>query len=143
MEAEAPRLDKSRRSVSQEECRTKRKAAVMFGRLFHSEQSAIPSIDTREAWTRLTQPGSSAVLIDVREAWEYRRGHARGAINIPLSQLQARISEVPQDREVLLICQSGHRSMQAAHLLQRQGVQRVVNVKGGTALWRLHGLPVE
>jgi rhodanese-related sulfurtransferase len=114
----------------------------MFERLFRSQQEQIPSIDVREAWERLKEHGT-AVLIDVREPWEYHRGHARQAINIPLSHLQQRIAEVPTDRDVLLICQSGHRSLQAARLLQRAGFSRVVNVKGGTALWRLHGLPVE
>lgn len=114
----------------------------MFKRMFGGEENTIPSITPQEAWKRLSDARSSVVLIDVRETWEYTNGHAREARNIPLSQLQQRVAEVPADREVLLICQSGHRSMQAAKVLQRQGKTHVVNVTGGTTVWQLHGLPM-
>lgn len=113
----------------------------MFQRLFG--KSTVPSVSAPEAWTRLSTKGTDAVLIDVREPSEYKSGHARGAKNIPLSQIQKRVNEFPRDREVLLICQSGHRSMQAANFLQQQGLEKVVNVTGGTSVWRIHNLPME
>lgn len=113
----------------------------MFQRFFG--KSATPSVSAPEAWTHLSTKGTDAVLIDVREPSEYKSGHAKGAKNIPLSQLQRRVNEIPRDREVFLICQSGHRSMQAAHVLQQQGLEKVVNVTGGTSIWRLHHLPME
>ncbi|WP_376794122.1 rhodanese-like domain-containing protein [Thermogemmatispora sp.] len=117
----------------------------MFERFLRrtEEEQTISTIDVRQAWERLASPDSEAVLIDVREPWEYRSGHAPRAINIPLGQLRARLNEVPRDREVLLICLSGHRSAQAARQLQRLGLSRVANVKGGIARWRLLGLPIE
>lgn len=114
----------------------------MFQRLFQSKNS-VPSISAPEAWKRLSSNEDRPVLIDVREEWEYSRGHARGAKNIPLSQLGQRIQDIPSDREVLLICQSGHRSMQAAQILSRQGRNNLVNVNGGTSLWKMHNLPME
>ncbi|MHB8599439.1 MAG: rhodanese-like domain-containing protein [Ktedonobacteraceae bacterium] len=114
----------------------------MFQRLFQSKNS-VPSIPVTEAWSRLSSQDATPVLIDVREDWEYRKGHAKGAKNVPLSKLPQRVQEIPQDHEVLLICQSGHRSMQAAQFLQQQGRNNVVNVSGGTSLWRLHKLPIE
>nr|BBH93569.1 sulfurtransferase [Thermogemmatispora argillosa] len=114
-----------------------------FLRRSETGEQAIPTIDVREAWERLASANSNAVLIDVREPWEYRSGHAPRALNIPLGQLGSRVSEVPRDCELLLICLSGHRSAQAARQLQHLGFSRVVNVKGGMARWRLHGLPVE
>lgn len=81
------------------------------------------------------------MLIDVREAWEFKQGHARGARNIPLSQLGQRIREVPVDRDLLLICRSGHRSLQAAKFLQAQGWERVTNVSGGMVNWQMRRLP--
>lgn len=113
----------------------------MFQRFFQNK-NGVPSIAATEAWQRLSSQPAASALIDVREDWEYRGGHAKGAKNIPLSQLSQRLQEIPQDREVLLICQSGHRSMQAAQFLQQQGRNNVVNVKGGTTLWRLHKLPL-
>ncbi len=114
----------------------------MLKRIFGGEKNAIPSINPQEAWNHLADSALSSVLIDVREPWEYTNGHARNAKNIPLSQLTQRVDEVPGDREVLLICQSGHRSMQAAKFLQQQGKTQVVNVTGGTTVWKMHGLPM-
>jgi rhodanese-related sulfurtransferase len=114
----------------------------MFQRLFNNK-SSIPSINVRQAWEQLSSQDASAVLIDVREAYEYRSGHAKDAKNVPLSQLHDRFHEIPTNQEVLLICQSGHRSLQAAQFLQQHGREHVVNVAGGTTLWRLHKLPME
>lgn len=115
----------------------------MFQRFFDTVRQTVPSVDVQEAWTRLSLPTATPVLIDVREPWEYTADHAKNAKNIPLSKLQQREREIPRDREVLLICQSGHRSLQAAKFLQQQGIARVVNVKGGTTLWKMHQLPME
>lgn len=114
----------------------------MFKRLFDT-RSSIPSISVQEAWERVTAPKTTAMMIDVRETWEFQQGHARGARNIPLSQLGKRFNEVPPDRDILLICRSGHRSLQAAKFLQQQSWERVVNVSGGMSSWEMHRLPVE
>lgn len=114
----------------------------MFQRFFGGA-NAIPAVSVSEAWKRLSQNSSKLVLIDVREEWEYQRGHVKSAKNIPLSQIRQRHQELPRDQEILVICQSGHRSMQAAKFLQQQGIEQVVNVTGGTSVWRMHGLPLE
>jgi rhodanese-related sulfurtransferase len=102
-------------------------------------------ISVSEAWKRLSESGQNPppVLIDVREKWEYRGGHAQGAVNIPLSEFQKRFAEVPADREVLFICHLGGRSMQAAQFARAQGNERSVNVGGGTEAWQTQGLPME
>lgn len=105
--------------------------------------SKVPSVNPREAWDLLSDGKSNTVLIDVREQWEYQSGHAKGAKNIPMSQLGKRVAEFPRNREILLICQSGNRSMSAAYFLQKQGITQVTNVSGGTTVWRMHGLPLE
>ena len=114
----------------------------MLRRLFGGD-SSIQSISPNEAWERLSNKQTSAFLVDVREPWEFNNGHARGARNIPLSQFAQRITEIPGSRDVLLICQSGHRSMNAARLLRQRGAEQVFNVSGGTTVWRMHGLPME
>ncbi len=70
------------------------------------------------------------LIIDVREPYEYERGHIKGAFNIPLSQLRERTSEIPKDRTVYLHCRTGQRSYNAALALQHLGFQNVVNVAG-------------
>ncbi|HEX9132977.1 MAG TPA: rhodanese-like domain-containing protein [Ktedonobacteraceae bacterium] len=102
-----------------------------------------PSISPEEAWSRISQENSSSVLIDVRETWEYKWRHVKGTQNIPLSQFKRRLDEVPRDREVLLLCLSGHRSLVAEQMLREQGMTQVVSVKGGVIGWLRKQLPLE
>lgn len=100
----------------------------MFG-LFGSK---IPNVSPTEAKEKLD---SGAVLIDVRESHEWKSGHAPGAKHIPLGSLENRLKEIAKEREIMVICQSGMRSKQAAKLLAGKGYQ-VSNVSGGMANWR-------
>ena len=115
----------------------------MFDRLFGRAAGSVPTISPREAWERVSTGKGAAVLIDVREVGEFARGHAKGARNVPLSQFNRRFKEIPTTKEVLLICQSGHRSMQAAQMLKAQGYEQVWNVSGGTSVWHMSRLPME
>jgi rhodanese-related sulfurtransferase len=102
-----------------------------------------PSITVREASARLDSTEHDALLLDVREIYEFAPRHATGAVNIPMSQLQARVSEVPQDREVLVICEHGARSVNVTRFLRSRGIVRALNVDGGTEEWEQAGLPME
>ena len=86
-----------------------------------------------------------AVLIDVREAHERATGMAAGARGIAMGELvYAPDAHLPgRDAELLLICQSGMRSLRAAQMLAEQGYARVASVAGGTVRWIAEGLPVE
>ncbi|MDF2612055.1 MAG: hypothetical protein K0R92_3529 [Lachnospiraceae bacterium] len=70
------------------------------------------------------------IIIDVREIYEYERGHIKGAINIPLSKLRERIDEIPKDKPVYLHCRTGQRSYNAALALQNLGFHNVINITG-------------
>ncbi|GMK39327.1 hypothetical protein PCCS19_23810 [Paenibacillus sp. CCS19] len=76
------------------------------------------------------------MLIDVREPGEVKQGYIPGAINIPLSRLQQRVSEIPSDRSVYLYCRSGMRSKQAAKILSKRGYQNLAHLQGGIMAWR-------
>ena len=80
-------------------------------------------------------------LLDVREDDEWAAGHAPGATHIPLGQLGARASEVPQDELIYVICRSGHRSGNAAQALAGAG-WRAVNIAGGMQDWAAAGRPM-
>ena len=84
----------------------------------------------------------TAVVLDVREAREYRPGHVPGATNMPLSLLPALLPEVPKDRPIYVICQSGGRSAQATELMRAVGID-ATSVAGGTGAWIEAGRPVE
>jgi rhodanese-related sulfurtransferase len=86
---------------------------------------------------------SNTFLMDVRGPSEYAGGHAIGAVNIPLPELERRIIEIPADRPVLVICQSGGRSAKAVAILGSRGFANAVNVLGGTSAWLRAGLPTE
>lgn len=85
----------------------------------------------------------NAVLLDVREPDEFERGHVRGAVNLPQADLATRLDEIPRDRPILTICQSGTRSLRSAQFLRQQGFQNVANIVGGTSAWRAAGRPVD
>lgn len=75
-------------------------------------------------------------FVDVRTAAEYKAFHIRGFKNIPLHQLEQKASTLAKDKEVVLICQSGVRSMRAAKILKKAGFAKITNVKGGVNAWR-------
>lgn len=97
----------------------------------------------REAASHLANPDASAMLIDVRETYEYLPRHAQGAVNIPMSEFVARLAEVPQDQDVLIICEHGSRSYDVVRYLMNQGYTQAINVDGGTDQWEAARLPME
>jgi rhodanese-related sulfurtransferase len=100
-----------------------------------------PEITVDELDGLLREGGVS--LVDVREEWEYRRGRVPGALNIPLGQFPARAATLPRDRRVLVICESGHRSLAATEYLLQNGFEGAASVKGGTSAWASSQRPLE
>lgn len=82
-----------------------------------------------------------AALIDVREPWEFEKGHVPGAVNVPMSELTRHLSEVPDN--VVLVCATGNRSGHVANYLTLNGYKRVANLVGGTAGWIEAGHGIE
>lgn len=86
--------------------------------------------------------GADHLLLDVRTPEEFNSGHIPGAVNISVDQLAQRLSEVPQDKPVVLYCRSGNRSNQAAQILDRAGYTQIYDL-GGIVTWQQQGYPVE
>lgn len=82
-----------------------------------------------------------AMLLDVREDFEWADGHAPHAVHIPMWQLGERLGELPTDRTIVCICHVGARSAAVADALNRAG-WTAVNVGGGMAAWAAAGLDV-
>ena len=74
---------------------------------------------------------AGAVLIDVRTPGEVAEGTAPGSINIPLQEAEQRLAEFPKDKDLLIFCRSGKRSMAVSNFLIQNGYERVFNVVGG------------
>ncbi|GLS35527.1 hypothetical protein GCM10010869_11150 [Mesorhizobium tianshanense] len=86
-----------------------------------------------------------AVLVDVREQAEIDRlaFDVPGLVRIPLGELEKRYVELPRDRELVLACQSGGRSLKATYFLMYKGFDKVANMEGGMAKWASKGFPVK
>lgn len=79
-------------------------------------------------------PGTNSenlIYVDVREAHEQPKISLSNLFEIPLSVLSEKLSTLPKNKELLLFCQSGKRSLQAAKLLKMHGFQHVKSIKGG------------
>ena len=85
----------------------------------------------------------AAHVLDVREEWEYVRGHVPGALHVPLHALHAQLDDLPRDRRIAVICQSGNRSLGATDLLLAKGFEGTASVAGGTGAWARSGRAIE
>ncbi|MFQ5355621.1 MAG: molybdopterin-synthase adenylyltransferase MoeB [Mariprofundaceae bacterium] len=83
----------------------------------------------------LIEQNPDIFVLDVREPFELDICRIKGSYEIPLGQLQTRLSEVPQDREVVVHCKSGARSARAVELLKNNGYTNVKNLAGGILQW--------
>ncbi|MBU2702214.1 rhodanese-related sulfurtransferase [Sporomusaceae bacterium BoRhaA] len=79
---------------------------------------------------------SRVLILDVRTTDEYHAGHILGALSLPFYELAERIDQVPRERPVYVICQTGRRSFQAVKFLMSQGYSQVFSVSQGMEKWR-------
>lgn len=107
-----------------------------------SRPAGIPALDPLYADIRRRDPAQPAVLLDIRERDEYLATRIDGSLFIPMSQLGARLHEVPRDRPVMVICASGNRSLNVVNHLLASGWTDIGNVAGGIQTWERLGLPV-
>lgn len=87
---------------------------------------------TTQEWIK-----NGAILIDVREKHEVDElaFDVPKIINIPLSEFEERFHEIPKDKEVIMVCRSGGRSLRAAGFLVNHGYDKVVNMQHGIIRW--------
>lgn len=93
----------------------------------------IPEITPAEFIARRDR-GDALTLLDVREEWELGVASVPGIVHIPMGDVQARIGEIDRDKEVVVMCRSGRRSLEVAKLLQQNGFA-AVDLAGGILAW--------
>lgn len=105
-------------------------------------EAAVPgtigAVSVQQAQDQLEK--GTAVMVDVREPDELAEAAVPGTIDIPLGQLEARASEVPTGKPVLVFCRSGNRSQEGAAILAAKGYD-ASTVEGGIIAWQGAGLP--
>jgi rhodanese-related sulfurtransferase len=83
------------------------------------------------------------ILLDVREPGEYANEHIAGAMLLPLSTFDPTLVSPAEDKTLVLYCQSGKRSTQAAQKLLDSGFAEVTHLKGGLPTWKAAGYPTQ
>lgn len=90
---------------------------------------------TAEGLSDLLARGEQMSLIDVREPREFEFCRIEGSRNIPMSEIPGEIATLDKDRNTVVICHHGMRSLQVAGYLEESGFQKVANLEGGIAAW--------
>lgn len=78
-------------------------------------------------------------FLDVREPSEWEEAHIPYATLIPLGDLTARLTEIPKDKNIVVVCRSGNRSAVGRDLLLNSGFTSVTSMAGGVSTWQARG----
>lgn len=84
---------------------------------------------------KLLSEGKELNILDVRETYEIAQGKIPGSVNIPLGELNARVNELDKNKEYIIVCLSGSRSMYGTMILERMGFN-ATNMIGGLMSWQ-------
>ena len=103
--------------------------------------STFTRVGPEEAYRTLEEK-SLGQLVDVREGSEVDALRVEGALNLPLSRLDALVDRIDRGRPVFLLCRSGGRAAKAADKLHALGIKDVRVIEGGIMAWETAGKPV-
>lgn len=106
-----------------------------------AESNSLPREISVDTAAELRDDG--ALMLDVREQSEWDEFHMPGAQLIPLGELPSRLSELPKDQKIVVVCRSGNRSATGRDILLDAGFTNVTSMAGGMNEWRSAGYDVE
>ncbi len=106
------------------------------------DRNVLQPIGATELLQRLVK--GNVILLDVRPAEEYAAGHLPNALSMPVTELEARLPELPQDKEIVAYCRGPYCVFadEAVALLHSNGYN-ACRLEQGLPDWRALGLPVE
>ena len=86
-----------------------------------------------------------ALIVDVRNKSEIENVNfdVPNYINIPINELEHRINEIPKNKEIVMVCRSGERSLKTTYFLMNAGYENVSNMDGGIIKWASKGFPTK
>jgi len=103
--------------------------------------AAAPLPDTISVAEAAAKRDAGAFILDVRTQDEWNEYHIPGSTLIPLDQIETRLDEVPNDKDVVVVCRSGKRSQPGRDVLKNAGFTQVTSMSGGLKEWKAAGLP--
>ena len=104
-------------------------------------KSSLPTeISAAQAYQKYQQ---GAYFLDVRSQAEWDQVHIAKSALIPLDELQSHLNELPHDRDIVVVCLSGHRSNEGMTTLHQAGFSRASCMTGGLTAWKAAGYPLE
>ena len=117
---------------------------LMSALAFVAEAAGPASIEPKALNDRIAWADRSLVVLDVRTQAEYAEGHIPGAINIPHTELAARVAELAgaRDSDIVVYCKAGPRATEAIGVLGKQGFKRLYHLNGDYTRWSEEKRPV-
>lgn len=94
-------------------------------------------IDAKSVHEKLNQTNEGFVLLDCREHDELQLARIDGAMHIPMGDIASRLQSLDADKEYVVFCHHGQRSLSVTEFLQKQDFNRVASMKGGIDAWSL------
>ncbi len=76
------------------------------------------------------------MLLDIRTDKEYEQGHIPGAVHVPLTDIGEKVKKLKKEKELVVYCQNGNRSIWAIKRLMGMGYKNLYNLKGGYNAWK-------
>lgn len=98
----------------------------------------VKEIDASELKTRI-EAGEDIALIDIRSDAEVAQGILPNSEHLAMHLIPLRMHDLPKDKDVVLYCRSGARSYHACNFLGQQGINNVINLRGGIIAWAREG----
>lgn len=117
--------------------------AVSLGAIvFYHQRTGSQAVGPQKAVMLINR--QDAIVVDVREKKEFETGHIVDSINIPLSKMDQRVTELKKHMEkpVVVVCKMGQQSGEAATKLQQAGHGEVFKLSGGLTEWKAQSLPL-
>src|SRR5512134_1951806 len=116
--------------------------ALIAAAAFAGEPTVVPLMSQETLLQRQARNDAALFVLDVRTPEEFAAGHVPGAVNVPHDQLANRLAEVPRDKDVVVYCRSGRRSLIAADILATNGFKRVSHLEGDIIAWQEKARPI-
>ncbi|MEX0619793.1 MAG: rhodanese-like domain-containing protein [Pseudohongiellaceae bacterium] len=115
---------------------------ILAAIILHAKRTSSKSVAPQQAVMLINR--ADGVVLDVRDKKEFDSGHIVDSINIPLSKLAQRISELDKHKAkpVIVACKMGQHSSEACKILLEAGFTEAVRLAGGVTEWKAQGLPL-